>query len=428
MAKEKILVVCQHFWPEEFRINDICSSLVEMGHKVDVICGIPNYPFGKYFEGYSLLKKRKENFYGVNVHRSFVIPRGSGNPIHVLLNYVSFPFFSLYHVWKLRKDYDKVLVYQLTPVFMAIPAIFAKKILNKTIFIYIQDLWPESLYSVFNFKSKLYKKVFNKISDYIYKQFDFYFTTSKGIKEKIEKTYGIDNSNVLYLPNWAEKIYEEKRENRVLKQKYQNTFNIIFAGNIGPAQSFETIINAAKICLDQGYTHIKWIIVGDGMTRKWAEDKVAELGIQEVIIFLGRKPLTSMPEYYDVADALLVSLVKSDLFGITIPSKIQSYLASGKPIIASLDGEGANIIRESESGYVCESENASLLADNAIQMSALSSERLKLMGNNARDYYLENFEKNKLLAHLTNFLHKEPRRIQKIPINRNEKGSIEENF
>lgn len=398
-------MICQHFWPEEFRINDICKSWTEMGYDVDVLCGIPNYPHGKFFKDYSLFKKRHEIFEGINIYRTFVIPRGKGNPIQVFLNYISFPINSLFQIWNLsKKSYDKILVYQLTPLFMAFPAIIMKKLLKKEIYIYVQDLWPESLYSVYNFKSKIYRFIFDKLSDHIYKKFDYYLTTSKGIKEKIEYKYKVSCDKVLYLPNWAEKVYDQKRKNINLQHQYKNTFNIMFAGNIGPAQSFETIIKAAQLCVKQGNKDIRWIMVGDGLSKKWAENKVIELGLADNVVFLGRKPVASMPEYYDIADVLLVSLTKSELFSMTIPSKIQSYLASGKPILASLDGEGAQIITESGAGYACESENPEALYNIVQKMYLLSEEERLIMGQNGRSYYLENFEKEALLTRLTKFV------------------------
>lgn len=400
-------MICQHFWPEEFRINDICKSLVEMGYEVDVISAIPNYPQGKYFDGYSTFKRRKDNYEGVNIYRSFVIPRGNGNPIQIFLNYISYPIFSISKVIKLRKrKYDRILVYQLTPVFMAYPAILAKKIFKVKSYIYIQDLWPESLYSVFDFKSKVLKKIFDIISSHIYKQFDYYLTTSKGIKKKIEYELGIKSDKVFYLPNWAEDFYEEKKEDENLINKYKGTFNIVFAGNIGPAQSFETILNAAEYCKLKGYTKIKWLIIGDGMTKEWAESQVTKLEICDVVEFIGRKPAASMPEYYNISDVLLVSLVKSDLFSITIPSKVQSYLASGRPIIASLDGEGADIILESKSGLVSSSGDSEKLAENAIKMYLMDKEELEKMGNNASNYYKTHFKKNVVLENLVNILQK----------------------
>ncbi|MGE7825113.1 glycosyltransferase family 4 protein [Paenibacillus sp. NPDC093718] len=400
-------MICQHFWPEEFRINDICKSLVEMGYEVDVISGIPNYPHGRYFDGYSAFKKRMDNYEGINIYRSFVIPRGNGNPIQIFMNYISYPIFSISKLLKLRKrKYDRVLVYQLTPVFMAYPAILAKKLFKIKSYIYIQDLWPESLYSVYDFKSKCLKKIFDKISIHIYKQFDFYLTTSKGIKKKIESEFGIRGDKVFYLPNWAEDFYEVNREDENLINKYKDTFNVVFAGNIGPAQSFETILEAAKNCKLRGYSKIKWLIIGDGMTKEWAENQVAKLGISDVVEFIGRKPAASMPEYYNVSDVLLVSLVKSDLFSITIPSKVQSYLASGKPIIASLDGEGADIILESKSGLVSSSGDSEKLAENAIKMYLMDKEELDTMGNNASKYYKTHFKKNVVLENLVNILQK----------------------
>lgn len=402
---KRVLVICQHFWPEEFKINDICTSWVEMGYKVDVLCGIPNYPFGKYFEGYSVFKKRNEKYNGINIIRTFVIPRGTGNSVQIILNYISFPIFSIYTIYKLAKNnYDKIFVYQISPIFMAYPALLLKKLIKKDIYIYILDLWPESLFSVFKLELKINKYLMKKLSDNIYKNCDYFLSTSKGISEKIINQYNIEPQRVLYLPNWAEKLYEQRKQNKVLQQKYNNTFNIMFAGNIGPAQNFETILNAAKICYDDGYKDIKWIIVGDGMTKNWVCEQIDILDIKDVVDIVGRVPMTKMPEYYDIADVLLVALVKSELFSITVPAKIQSYLAAGKPIIASLDGEGAEVILESGAGYSCETGNYKLLASLVKKMYSISEDERKKMGENGYEYYTNNFEKEKLLKKLTNFI------------------------
>jgi len=405
--KKKILVVCQHFWPEEFKINDICKSWVTMGYEVDVLCSIPNYPLGKFFKGYSITKKRTEIYQGINIYRSLVVPSGKKNPLKILLNYVTFPIFASFKVKELSKNnYDKILIYQLTPIFMAYPAIKMKKLFGTKLYIYILDLWPESLFSVYNFRSKLYRSFFERLSKNVYKKADYILTTSKGIREKVATKYNFDKNNILYIPNWAEKVYSEPRNNIQLEETYKDTFNIVFAGNIGPAQSFNTILEAAKICLHKGYKDIKWVIVGDGMTKNWVDNRIKELKLEVIVDMLGRKPMDSMPEYYNIADALLVSLSKSNLFAITVPAKVQTYLAFGKPIIASLDGEGADIIRESKAGIACESENQLELANVVIQMYKLSEEERKLMGQNGRSYYLANFDKDKLLKKLTDFVFK----------------------
>ncbi|HZG58501.1 glycosyltransferase family 4 protein [Paenibacillus sp.] len=403
----KILVVCQHFWPEEFRINDLCATWVERGHEVDVICGAPNYPAGAFFDGYGFRKKRRETYRGVRVFRSALVPRGKGNPIQIFLNYVSFPIFALREVWELRKnDYDAILVFQITPIFMAFPAWVMKKLFQpraKT-YMYIQDLWPESLYSVVPLRAKLFRFAIDRVSEALYRRFEYFLTTSKGIRERVLRTYQPDPDKVLFLPNWAEALYGTRVGNPALRERYAGAFVVLFAGNIGPAQSFDTIVKAAKRLADEGLHDVKWVIVGDGLSRPAVEAQVRELGITEAVHFLGRQPVERMPEYYDIADGLLVSLVRSDLFRMTIPSKLQSYLASGKPIVASLDGEGAAIVEESGAGLACESENPQALADIVKELRAMPAERRAAMGRAGQAYFRAHYDKELLLDRLTRFM------------------------
>ena len=375
----KILVVSQYFWPEEFRINDICKGLVEEGHEVEVLTGIPNYPGGKYFDGFSIFKRGPKQYDGVKVRRCFCVPRGKNSKIKLVLNYFSFAISSLFHIPFITKNkYDKVLVYQLSPITMAIPAIAIKKIKKIPMDMYILDLWPESLLSIVNIKSTKIKKTIYNICKKIYKSADAIYITSKGFKSQLINL-DIQEEKITYLPQWAEDIYKDEVVLKDKKLEYlcENKFNIVFAGNIGKAQSIETIINAANICKEN---NIQWIVIGDGSEKSMAEKKVKELNIDNKVIFLGRKPVEDMPKYYNIADALLVTLGNDKLFTITIPAKIQSYMASGKPILGAISGEGNNVIKESNCGLACEAEDYKKLAELAQQMYIMTEKERKTLG------------------------------------------------
>lgn len=400
----KILVVSQYFWPEEFRINDICKGLVEEGHKVDVLTTIPNYPDGEYFEGFSILKRGSKNYEGINIRRCFCIPRGKNNKLKLIFNYISFALSTTFHIpFILKNKYDKVLVYQLSPITMAIPAIIIKKIKKIPMDMYILDLWPESLLSIINIGSQKIKDVMFKFCKKIYKQADKIYITSKGFKQRLV-SYGIEDEKITYLPQWAEDIYKNYviDSDNELKQLCKDKFNILFAGNIGKAQSIDTIINAANICKEN--KNIQWIIVGDGSEKNIYEQKVKELDLIENVIFLGRKPLQDMPKYYDMADTLLVTLGNNELFKITVPAKIQSYMASGKPILGSISGEGKYLIEESKCGLVCEAEDYIALAKLAQEMYEMNIEQRTLLGNNGLKYFRENFDREILLKKINTLL------------------------
>lgn len=399
----KILVVSQYFWPEEFRINDICKGLVEEGHEVEVLTGIPNYPGGKYFDGFSIFKRGPKQYDGVKVRRCFCVPRGKNSKIKLVLNYFSFAISSLFHIPFITKNkYDKVLVYQLSPITMAMPAIAIKKIKKIPMDMYILDLWPESLLSIVNIKSTKIKKTIYNICKKIYKSADAIYITSKGFKSQLINL-DIQEEKITYLPQWAEDIYKDEVVLKDKKLEYlcENKFNIVFAGNIGKAQSIETIINAANICKEN---NIQWIVIGDGSEKSMAEKKVKELNIDNKVIFLGRKPVEDMPKYYNIADALLVTLGNDKLFTITIPAKIQSYMASGKPILGAISGEGNNVIKESNCGLACEAEDYKKLAELAQQMYIMTEKERKTLGKNGLRYFKKNFDRELLLRKINDLL------------------------
>ena len=288
----KILVVSQYFWPEEFRINDICKGLIEEGHEVDVLTAIPNYPGGEYFEGFSFFKRGKKDYEGINIRRCFCVPRGKNNKLKLIFNYISFALSSIFHIpFILKNKYDKVLVYQLSPITMAIPAIIIKKIKKIPMDMYILDLWPESLLSTVNIGSKKIKDIMFKFCKKIYKQADGIYITSKGFKKKLV-SYGIEEEKITYLPQWAEDIYKDVmiEKDTELENLCKDKFNILFAGNVGKAQSIDTIINAANICKEN--KSIQWIIVGDGSEKNTCEQKVKDLKFRRSCDFLGKKTTT----------------------------------------------------------------------------------------------------------------------------------------
>lgn len=400
----RILVVSQYFWPEEFRINDICKGLVEEGHEVDVLTAIPNYPKGEFFEGFSIFKRGDKKYDGINVRRCFCIPRGKNSKVKLILNYISFAVSSIFHIpFLLKNKYDKVLVYQLSPITMAIPAIIIKKIKKIPMDMYILDLWPESLLSTVNIGSQKIKDIMFNICKRIYRCADRLYITSKGFKEKLV-SYGINEKDIVYLPQWAENFY--KNTNIEIDEDLENLtkdkFNILFAGNVGKAQSVDTIINAANECREN--KDIQWIIVGDGSEKIVSEEKVKNLGLTENVVFLGRKPVEDMPKYYNASDALLVTLGDDELFKITVPAKVQSYMASGKPVLGAISGEGKSLIEESNCGLVCEAEDYKTLSDMAIKMSEMSVDDRNKLGMNGLNYFNDNFDRKILLRKITDLL------------------------
>lgn len=389
----KVLIITPHFWPEEFRINDIAIGLKEKGHEVDVLTNIPNYPYGKYFDGYSIFNNRKQIYNGIGIKRLFVIPRGNSSKLMLILNYLTFMLSGIINVpWILKQKYDRILVYQTTPITVAVPAIITKIISKVTIHIYILDLWPETLYTIININNKFIKNISHKLCSLIYKSFDKVYTSSKGF---IKKLSYINKEKIEYIPQWAEDLYKNNNINdENIEKLYSDKTNIVFAGNIGKAQSIDTIINAANTCKEN--KNIQWIILGDGSEKKYLDEKVVELDLHNVKA-LGRKPIEDMPKYFKKADALLVTLTKEELFKITVPAKVQSYMAAGKPVIGCISGEGKELIDEAKCGFTCEAEDYKGLAEIALNIYKMNKYELNKLGMNALNYFNENFDRKIVL-------------------------------
>lgn len=404
--KTKILVVSQHFWPESFRINDICDFLVnDKKCDVDVLCGLPNYPLGKFYTGYSYFKNKKETHNGLCIRRVLEIPRGNNSNLRIFINYISFPIFSLFHIpYLLTKHYDKILIYQTSPVMMSIVGITIGKLKRVETTICVMDLWPENLFSVLNFKNKLIRKFLTVTSHWYYKKADKLIAMTEKMKEKLIDVTNKSSDKVVIIPQAAEKIYESEVHDKVLKKRFEKSFNILFTGNISPAQSFETIIGAAKILKTKGLDKIKWIIVGDGMSRKWLEAEVAKNDLTDLFVFEGQHPVADIPKYTAIADILVGCLSKSDLLEATIPAKVYSYIAAGKPIVLAMDGEVQQLINQIRCGFAGPTEDSTALTQNISKIYHSTKLDRDAMGKRAKLYHFKNLERNLTLNKLFDFL------------------------
>lgn len=398
----RILIVTQYFWPETFRINDLCLGLKERGHEIVVLTGIPNYPTGKFYKGYSLFKPRIEYWNSIKIYRAALYPRRNGKGLNLALNYLSFPLFATFQILFIKEKFDKIFVFQLSPVISAIPALFAKLVYKAPIYFWIQDLWPMSLVDGGNIKNKSVISFFNALTKILYNQSYKILVQSNGFTDYIIKQ-GVNEDKICYFPNFAESLYQILSVPNIYTDKFPEGFNLIFAGNIGEAQSFKTLIATALIIKNTGI-QINWMILGDGRMKKEIQKEIEVLNLNDTFYFLGSFPAEEMPLFFANADALIVSLKKSQIFSLTIPSKIQSYLACGKPIIGSLDGSGASIIEEALAGFTSPAENSNLLAEAIFKLYHSSLEERKQFGMNGRKYFEQEFERKILLDKLESIL------------------------
>ena len=396
----KILVISQYFYPENFRINDLVFSLKKRGHEIEVLTGKPNYPKGDYFKGYSWEGPKDEEIQGIKVYRSNLILRKKGGGLRLFLNYFSFVFFGLFKILKLKADFERVFIYAPSPITVGILGIIAAKKFKCKSYLWVHDLWPESVRIAGGIKNSIILGLVNKMTKLIYKFTDLLLVQSPEFKNYI-LNQGVAESKIIYYPYYAEDFYKVVEKDKSYLSQFPKGFNLLFAGNIGVAQSFDTVVNAFEKLKEHD---INLVVLGDGRDKSRIQEEIQEKGLTNKFHFLGSFPPEQMPYYFTCADGLLITLKKADIFSYTIPGKLQSYLACGKPIIGALDGIGNKIISESNSGFASEAENYELLANNILKLYELSKAEKGKLSNNALTYFDKNFNKQYLLERLEEIL------------------------
>lgn len=395
--KKKILVICQYYKPEPFRISDICEELVHRGHEVHVVTGYPNYPEGVLYEGYGKGKHIDEVINGVKIHRCYTVPRQTGI-IKRFLNYYSYAIFSTKYVLSKKcvasdgRPFDVVYCNQLSPVMMAHAAIAYKKKYKVPVVMYCLDLWPESLIAGGVRRDSILYKYYHHVSKEMYQKMDKILITSRMFSEYFQREFGFQNKKTEYLPQYAEGIFEQ-----IPPRTEDGTFNFMFAGNIGAVQSVETIIKAAE---DLKAEPVKFHIVGGGTDL----ERLQKMGENtKNVVFYGRRPIEEMPEFYAKADAMLITLAADPVLSLTLPGKVQSYMAVGKPIIGAIDGETKTVIEEAQCGFCGRAEDVDELVENIRRFISDNTDRF-LMGENAREFYVNNFRELMFMDKLEKYL------------------------
>lgn len=397
----KILVVSQYFWPENMRINNMVEGFIAKGHEVTILTGQPNYPEGQAFPEYRKNPDFYSSYFGADIYRVPMLARGRRS-ITLALNYLSFfSSASTIGAYKLReKHFDAIFVYAVSPIMAAIPALVIGRLKKSPVFLWVLDLWPETLGAVGIIKNRKIIGLVGKLVSWIYNRTDYLLLQSKSFEENIKNycTKYIAPERVVYFPSWAEDDFSaDVATPSDILERDDSTFTIVFAGNLGDAQDFPTILRAVETLKSE--FPLRWIIVGDGRASNWLHEQVAARGLDNVFL-LGRHPLEKMPPLFAAADALLVSLKTNEVFEKTIPGKVQAYLASGKPILAMIEGEAARVIEDAGAGMTCNSGDSDGLASIVRSMAALSPAQHQTMGASGRNFYFENFSKDKLFDRL----------------------------
>jgi len=400
-----ILYLSQYFYPEQFLNNHVAKSLVVEGHSVDVVCCVPNYPAGKFFPNYSNLQGKEELWNGIRVHRVFTVPRGK-SAIQLVLNFLVYPVAASFRLIRLRPQLGAIsFVSMPSPLFQALAGIFAKRVWKIPTVYWVQDIWPDSAVITLGIRNRLAIRMLNGLCGWIYRQADLVMVQSDGFHGRISG-FGVPAEKIVTLPNCAPDTFFPL-ENSAIPTRIRALIphdrrTIMFAGNIGQSQDFDTLIAAAAMLPDT--TDVLIVVVGSGRDEDRVKESVRQAGLDSRFLFLGRHPEADMPAFFACADAMLVTLRDEPIFALTVPSKVQAYMACGKPILASLKGEGAVVVADAHAGIVVPPSTPGALAKAIDQVGSMQDDELRAMGQQARRSYEQHFSlaavTKKLVAHL----------------------------
>lgn len=405
-VNKHILVISQCFHPQQFRINDICTEWIKRGYKVTVIAGIPNTPQGQYYKGYGPFKNTRENYNGINIIRIPVIPRGS-NSIMLALNYLSFVVSGFF--WQLfsKLKADSVFIFEVSPMTQALPGVWYAKKRKIPSYIYVQDLWPETIEAVTSINNKHILGLLGKMVDYIYKRCTCIFTTSKSFIKSISNR-GVPVEKIEYWPQYPEDFYKVLEKQETSEIPSDGRYNIIFTGNIGKAQGLEVLPKTALLIKDNNMDKdIRFNIVGDGRYKDEFIKIIDSMNISDMFNFIPQQHPTKIPELLAASDIAFLCLKDQPLFEMTVPAKLQSYMACGMPIVASVAGETKRIIEGAECGLCNLPGDAEGLFHNIIRFFNMTDEELEILGINSKEYCNNNFNKVELLNTMDKYLQDE---------------------
>ncbi len=389
----KILVVCQHYWPEPFRVHEICEELVARGHQVTAVVGLPNYPSGVIPKEYRLFRRRREMIHGVRVLRCFEIGRRSSK-LGLAINYCSYMLSACWRLLWMRKDFDVVYAYSTSPVLMSLPASLLRCFCRIPLLIDVLDIWPACLAAMNVPESSAFYRLMKRVSRWVYRKADRLAYSSQLFCGYMRSVHSISVADEDYLPQFADAMFEQ-----TLPWPQKSTVDLLFAGNIGHMQNVQVLLLAADLLRD--VSELRWHIVGDGSDEAACRALAKKLRLGDIVTFHGRHDVSEMPAFYARADALLVSM-KHDVTELTLPGKVQSYMAAGRPVIGSIGGETPMILQKADCGLCAPPDDASALAETVRRF--LKEDRRREMGENARRYYQAHFTKQQHMDHLERML------------------------
>lgn len=401
----RILVVSEPFYPDIYAVNDLVQKLSDRGHEVTVLTGLPDYVTGLTPEEYRHGQNRDQNVCGAHIRRVFTVARHKG-PIWRSLDYVSFVVNGNYAArhWD-WDEFDVIYVWEVSPVTQVFPALTLGKRLKKPVYVYCMDIWPECVKAMGFKEGSLFYKIIHWISKKAYNKADHIAISSKPFREYLTRIDGVDNNKITYLPQYGPQwmLGEDYRKER----NNLNKVNFLFIGNIGKATKLDVFIRAVGIAVNKtdesgrcSYrSKMSVIIAGNGIEARYCKNLTHELGLDDVISFIGSVPMKETGKLYREADCCVLTLDGSNRIGDTLPGKIQTYMAAGKPVIASCNGAGRDVVNESHAGIAVDAGDSATMAKALIHFID-NPDKFADCGNMAREYFKENFLEETHLAQL----------------------------
>ncbi len=386
----RMLLLTQWYPPEpDLKGHVLAEEMRRRGHQVEVVTAFPNYPEGRVYPGYRLRWRQLEVLKGVPVLRLPLYPDHSSSPLRRALNNLSFAASAAMGAPVLCREPDVVWAYS-PPLTTGIPAWWIGLMRRAPFIFEVVDMLPESLVATGMVRDGVVFQCLGKLAEFVYKRAAAIIVVSPGFKRNLIGK-GVPAEKIHYIPNWAdEAIFRPVERDLALGKKhgFAGRFNVIFGGNMGPAQELQVVLKAAKILKDVG--EIRFALIGDGIDLPNLEAEAKRRSLTNVL-FIARQPATEMPRFFAWADALLVHLRDEPLFRITIPSKTLAYLACGRPIVCAMAGDAADVVRQSKAGVVCPPGNPTALAEAIRSLYAMEPSKREELGRAGRGAFLKEY-------------------------------------
>lgn len=398
----KILIVTQYIYPEPFKSTELAFELAARGYHVDVLTGIPNYPEGKYYSGYGLFKKRKEVVNGVTFYRCMQTPRKLlPGGVGLMLNYLTFMVnATLWVLFKFawHKRYDAIITHEPSPITQIVPACILGNLKKIPVYSWIQDIWPDALVSAGGSIGQKLAPLVGKVTDWVYRNSTKLLITSKGMAPLINRNADYSDK-IIYYPQWSEDMMADLGNMPAnIENVRSENYNIMMAGSLNSGIGVPTLL---ALCEEMNNDAVNFVFVGGGSEEQNMRDFVRDKGLKNVR-FTGRKPFVDMPYYTQQADAMLLTLKKTEMkhLDIVVPARLQSYISGGKPVLAMIGSGATEIINEADCGYAVPAGDYKAMAE-IIRTKVLTDKKgMAKKGKNGREYFEQNFTKSKCIDNL----------------------------